>query len=115
MTIQNHEGQNGSGIADDEKLEHAGLFGRASYEESLSVGLHGRCRAGLLSLHFQKRPDANFDPPRWAAWLGSPYRDVRLTENYRGWKPDPCWYADRLGSICVPTLITVGDHDNAIV
>ena len=68
---------------------------------------------GYFPYLFQNRPDANFDPASMSNMAWDVYREMSgshgefvIDGNLKSVE-----YADRLSSIKVPTLITVGDHD----
>jgi len=99
-----------------ERLERAGLFGKGKdyeknrYPAEYMVAAWGE---GYFPYLYQRRPDPNYDPIGNGVMSWDLYRamwgshgefvvDGNLTS---------VEYADRLGTIAVPTLITVGDHD----
>jgi proline iminopeptidase len=99
-----------------EGLEKQGLFGRGKdyeknrYPAEYMVAAWGD---GYFPYLYGRRPDPNFDPAGMGAMSWDLYRtmwgshgefviDGNLTS---------VEYTDRLGSLKVPTLITVGDHD----
>jgi proline iminopeptidase len=99
-----------------ERLERAGLFGHGKeyeknrYPAEYMVAAWGE---GYFPYLYQRRPDPNYDPIGDGVGSWDLYRmmwgshgefvvDGNLTS---------VEYADRLGTIAVPTLITVGDHD----
>jgi pimeloyl-ACP methyl ester carboxylesterase len=99
-----------------ERLERAGLFGHGKdfeknrYPAEYMVAAWGE---GYFPYLYQRRPDPNYDPVANGVMSWDLYRtmwgshgefvvDGNLTS---------VEYADRLGTIAVPTLITVGDHD----
>jgi proline iminopeptidase len=99
-----------------DKLEAAGLYGHGKdyeknrYPSEYMVAAWGE---GYFPYLYQNRPDANFDPNAsgnmaWDVYLemwgshGEFVIDGNLTS---------VEYADRLPAVKVPTLITVGDHD----
>jgi len=67
---------------------------------------------GYFPYLYQKRPDGNFDPTQTGNMAWDVYREMwgRMV-SCRGWHLTCVEYADRLSTIKVPTLITVGDHD----
>jgi len=99
-----------------EKMEKAGLFGKGKdfeknrYTEDYMVAAWGE---GYFPYLYGRHPDPNFDP----AGMGSMSWDLYRTmwgssgEFVVDGNLTAVEYADRLGSIHVPTLITVGDHD----
>ena len=99
-----------------DRLEKQGLFGQGKdyeknrYPAEYMVAAWGD---GYFPYLYGRRPDPNFDPAGMGAMSWDLYRtmwgshgefviDGNLTS---------VEYTDRLGSIKVPTLITVGDHD----
>ena len=99
-----------------ERLEHAGLFGHGKdyeknrYASDYMVAAWGE---GYFPYLYQKRPDANFDPSQMGNMAWDVYREMWGShgEFVVDGNLTCVEYADRLGSIRVPTLITVGDHD----
>jgi proline iminopeptidase len=99
-----------------DKLEAAGLYSHGKdyqknrYPTDYMVAAWGE---GYFPYLYQKRPDANFDPASTGNMAWDLYREMWgshgefvIDGNLAGVE-----YADRLRSIKVPTLITVGDHD----
>lgn len=99
-----------------DSLEKIGLFGhgkeyeRHRYTSEYEIAAWGE---GYFPYLYQNRPDPNYDPVASGNMSWDLYRtmwgssgefviDGNLTE---------VEYTDRLSSITVPTLITVGDHD----
>ena len=99
-----------------EALEKAGLYGhgkdyeRNRYAEDYMKAAWGE---GYFPYLYRRRPDPNYEPTDTGGLSWDLYRtmwgshgefliDGNLTS---------VEYADRLGSLHVPTLITVGDHD----
>jgi proline-specific peptidase len=99
-----------------EKMERAGLFGHGKdyeknrYSSEYMVAAWGE---GYFPYLYQRHPDPNFDPIAFGMTSWELYRtmwgsngefviDGNLTS---------VEYADRIGSILIPTLIAVGDHD----
>ncbi len=99
-----------------QEQEKAGLFGKGKayqrnrYTDSYMIAAWGE---GYFPYLYQKRPDANYDPVSNGIMSWDLYRamwgshgefviDGNLTS---------VEYSDKLASIHVPTLITVGDHD----
>jgi len=68
---------------------------------------------GYFPYLFQKRPDANFDPAGMGNMAWDLYREMWGShgEFVVDGNLTSVEYAGQLGSIRVPTLITVGDHD----
>lgn len=97
-------------------LEKQGLFGHGKEYEKNRYPADYMAAAwgdGYFPYLYGRRPDPNFDPAAMGAMSWDLYRtmwgshgefviDGNLTS---------VEYTDRLGSIKVPTLITVGDHD----
>jgi proline-specific peptidase len=101
-----------------EGLEKRGLFGqgkpyeRNRYPNEYMVAAWGE---GYFPYLYRGRPDPNFDPLDSGRMSWDLYREMWGTNgefvidgNLRSVE-----YADRLGAIKVPTLITVGDHDES--
>jgi proline iminopeptidase len=99
-----------------DKLEQAGLFGHGKpfeknrYPSEYMVAAWGE---GYFPYLYQTRPDANFDPTQTGNMSWDLYREMWgshgefvVDGNLAGVE-----YAGQLPSIKVPTLITVGDHD----
>lgn len=67
---------------------------------------------GYFPYLYQKRPDPSWDPVSWSfAWdvyyeMWGMHGEFVIDGNLKSVE-----YGDRLSSIKVPTLITVGDHD----
>jgi proline iminopeptidase len=99
-----------------DKLEQAGLFGRGKdfeknrYPSEYVIAAWGE---GYFPYLYQKRPDANFDPNQVGNIAWDVYREMWGShgEFVVDGNLTCVEYADRLPSIRVPTLITVGDHD----
>jgi len=99
-----------------DKLEQAGLYGKGKdyeknrYPSEYMVAAWGE---GYFPYLFQKRPDANFDPNGMGNMAWDLYREMWGShgEFVVDGNLASVEYASRLGSIKVPTLITVGDHD----
>lgn len=98
-----------------EKMEKAGLFGHGKdYEKNRYTAeyMQAAWGEGYFPYLYQKRPDPNYDPgPAGTSW--TLYRE--MWGSHGEFVVDgnlvSVEYSDRLGSITVPTLITVGDHD----
>jgi proline iminopeptidase len=98
------------------KMEADGLFGKGkAYEQGryTSDYMTAAWGEGYFPYLFQRRPDANFDPASMGNTAWDLYREMWgshgefiIDGNLKSVE-----YADRLPSIKVPTLITVGDHD----
>jgi len=99
-----------------DSMENVGLFGhgkeyeRHRYTSEYAIAAWGE---GYFPYLYQNRPDPNYDPVAAGNMSWDLYRtmwgsngefviDGNLTE---------VEYGDRLSSITIPTLITVGDHD----
>lgn len=99
-----------------EKFEQAGLFGqgkvyeRNRYPSDYMVAAWGE---GYFPYLYQKRPDANLDPNQMGNMAWDVYREMWGShgEFVVDGNMTCVEYADRLSTIKVPTLITVGDHD----
>jgi proline iminopeptidase len=98
------------------KFEAAGLFGHGKiyeknrYPSEYMIAAWGE---GYFPYLFQKRPDANYDPIASGNFAWDVYREMWGShgEFVIDGNLTCVEYADRLPSIKVPTLITVGDHD----
>jgi len=98
------------------KLEQAGLFGHGKdyeknrYQPDYMVAAWGE---GYFPYLYQRRPDPNYDPIQSGISAWDLYR--QMWGSHGEFVIDgnlvSVEYADRLPSIQVPTLITVGDHD----
>ncbi len=68
---------------------------------------------GYFPYLYQNRPDPNFDPAGMGAMSWDLYREMWGShgEFIVDGNLKSVEYADRLSSLHVPTLITVGDHD----
>ena len=99
-----------------EKMERAGLFGHGKeyenrrYTSDYMIAAWGE---GYFPYLYQNRPDPNYDPiesgnTAWDVYLEmwGAHGEYVIDGNLKSVE-----YADRLSSIKVPTLITVGDHD----
>jgi len=99
-----------------DKLEAAGLYGHGKdyeknrYPSEYMVAAWGE---GYFPHLFQQRPDANFDPNTFGSFAWDVYREMWGShgEFVVDGNMISVEYADRLPTIKVPTLITVGDHD----
>jgi proline iminopeptidase len=99
-----------------DKFEAAGLFGHGKpfeqnrYPSDYMTAAWGE---GYFPYLYQKRPDANFDPVGTGNMAWDVYREMWGTngEFVIDGNLASVEYAERLSSIKVPTLITVGDHD----
>jgi len=103
-------------LARIEKMEKAGLYGHGKeyeknrYSQEYMIAAWGE---GYFPYLYQKRPDANYDPAANGSMAWDLYREM--------WGPHGEFvidgnlasveYEDRLPTIKVPTLITVGDRD----
>jgi proline iminopeptidase len=99
-----------------EKLEAAGLYGHGKdyeknrYPSEYMVAAWGE---GYFPYLYGNRPDPNFDPNAFGIIAWDVYREMWGShgEFVVDGNLASVEYADRLPSIKVPTLITVGDHD----
>ena len=99
-----------------EKMEQAGLFGHGKdfeknrYSADYMIAAWGE---GYFPYLYGRRPDPGFDPAGMGAMSWDLYRTMwgSSGEFVVDGNLVSVEYADRLGSIHVPTLITVGDHD----
>jgi len=99
-----------------DKLEAAGLYGHGKdyeknrYPSEYMVAAWGE---GYFPYIFQKRPNANYDPTSEGNMAWDVYREMWGShgEFVIDGNLASVEYAGRLPSIKVPTLITVGDHD----
>jgi proline iminopeptidase len=99
-----------------EALEKAGLYGNGKdfeqnrYAEAYMVAAWGE---GYFPYLYRRHPDPNFAPAASGAMSWDLYREMWGShgEFVVDGNLASVEYADRLGSIRVPTLITVGDHD----
>ncbi len=99
-----------------EGMEKAGLFGQGKdYQKGryTSEYMTAAWGGGYFPYLYQNRPDANFDPVANGIMAWDLYREMWgshgefvIDGNLKSVE-----YGDRLPSIKVPTLITVGDHD----
>jgi proline iminopeptidase len=99
-----------------DKLEQVGLFGQGkAYEKNRypSAYMVAAWGEGYFPYLFQKRPDPNFDPSGMGNMAWDVYREMWGShgEFVVDGNLTSVEYAGRLSSIKVPTLITVGDHD----
>jgi proline iminopeptidase len=101
-----------------DKMEKAGLYGHGKdyeknrYSSEYMVAAWGE---GYFPYLYQKRPDANYDPAANGAMAWDLYREMWGShgEFLIDGNLASVEYEDRLASIKVPTLITVGDHDES--
>jgi proline iminopeptidase len=99
-----------------QKMEKAGLFGHGKdyeknrYTSDYMIAAWGE---GYYPYLYQKRPDPNYDPMAAGNTSWALYREMWGShgEYIVDGNLVSVEYTDRLGSITVPTLITVGDHD----
>jgi proline iminopeptidase len=99
-----------------DSLEQAGLFGRgkiferARYPDEYMTASWGE---GYFPYLYGRRPDPNFDPLAAGIMSWELYRTMWGShgEFVIDGNLVSVEYEDRLGSISVPTLVTVGDHD----
>jgi proline iminopeptidase len=103
-------------LARIEKMEKEGLYGQGKdyekgrYTSEYMVAAWGE---GYFPYLYQNHPDANYDPVANGLMAWDVYREMWgsdgefvINGNLKSVE-----YADRLSTITVPTLITVGDHD----
>ncbi len=99
-----------------ERMEAAGLFGkgriyeRERYRSDYMIAAWGE---GYFPYLYHRRPDPNYDPVANGVMSWDLYREMWGShgEFVIDGNLASVEYADRLPSIRVPTLITVGDHD----
>jgi proline iminopeptidase len=99
-----------------DKLEAAGLYGHGKdyeknrYTNEYMIAAWGE---GYFPYLYQNRPDANYDPIKGGDMSWDLYREMWGShgEFVVDGNLASVEYADRLKTITVPTLITVGDHD----
>ena len=99
-----------------EALEKAGLYGKGKvyernrYPNDYMVAAWGEAYFPYL---YQRRPDPNYDPTASGIMSWDLYREMwgSSGEFIIDGNLKSVEYGDRLHSITVPTLITVGDHD----
>ncbi len=99
-----------------EKLEQAGLFGRGQdwekgrYPAEYMLAAWGE---GYFPYVYRRRPNPNEDPLANGVMAWDLYREMWGShgEFVIDGNLGSVEYADRLGSLRVPTLIVVGDHD----
>jgi proline iminopeptidase len=99
-----------------DKMEKAGLYGHGKpYEQGryTSDYMIAAWGDGYFPYLYQNRPDPNFDPAGMGAMSWDLYREMWGShgEFIVDGNLKSVEYADRLSSLHVPTLITVGDHD----
>jgi proline iminopeptidase len=101
-----------------EALEKAGLYGHGKdfeknrYPTPYMVAAWGE---GYFPYLYQRHPDANYDPADTGGLSWDLYREMWGShgEFVIDGNLASVEYADRLASLHVPTLITVGDHDES--
>jgi len=101
-----------------DKAEAAGLFGHGKdyeknrYTNDYMIAAWGE---GYFPYLYQNRPDPNYDPVENGNTSWDLYREMWGShgEFVVDGNLSSVEYADRLGTIKVPTLITVGDHDES--
>jgi proline iminopeptidase len=98
-----------------QNMEKAGLFGHGKdYEKNRYTAeyMQAAWGEGYFPYLYQKRPDPNYEPS-FAGTSWTLYRE--MWGSHGEFVVDgnlvSVEYGDRLGSLTVPTLITVGDHD----
>jgi len=98
-----------------EKMEKEGLYGHGKdYEKNRYTNeyMQAAWGEGYFPYLYRKRPDPNYDPgfagTSWALYreMWGSHGEFVIDGNLVSVE-----YSDRLGTITVPTLITVGDHD----
>jgi proline iminopeptidase len=99
-----------------DKLETTGLFGHGKpYEQNRYTTdyMTAAWGEGYFPYLYQKHPDPNFDPAAMGNTSWDLYREMWGShgEFVVDGNLASVEYADRLSAIKVPTLITVGDHD----
>jgi proline iminopeptidase len=97
-------------------LEKAGLFGKGKdYEKNRYPNdyMVAAWAEGYFPYLYQRRPDANYDPIANGNMSWDLYREMWGSngEYIIDGNLKSVEYAERLNTIKVPTLITVGDHD----
>jgi len=97
-------------------LEKQGLFGHGKDYEKNRYPAEYMAAAwgdGYFPFLYGRKPDPNFDPAAMGAMSWDLYREMWGShgEFVIDGNLTSVEYTDRLGSIKVPTLITVGDHD----
>jgi proline iminopeptidase len=101
-----------------EAFEKAGLFGHGKdfeknrYPSGYAVAAWGE---GYFPYLYQKHPDPGYDPADMSGMSWDLYRTMWGShgEYVIDGNLTSVEYAERLGSLHVPTLITVGDHDES--
>ncbi len=101
-----------------DKMEAEGLFGhgkayqRNRYTNDYMIAAWGE---GYFPYLYQNHPDANYDPVANGNMSWDLYREMWGShgEFVVDGNLASAEYADRLGTIKVPTLVTVGDHDES--
>ncbi|MBZ5637601.1 MAG: proline iminopeptidase-family hydrolase [Acidobacteriia bacterium] len=101
-----------------DRLEAEGLYGHGKdYEKNryTSEYMIAAWGEGYFPYLYQNRPDPNFEPTQTGNNAWDLYREMWGShgEFVIDGNLVSVEYADRLGSIKVPTLITVGDHDES--
>jgi proline iminopeptidase len=97
-------------------MEKDGLFGHGKEWEKnryTSDYMSAAWGEGYFPYLYQRRPDANYDPPAAGQMSWDLYREMWGShgEFVIDGNLASVEYGDRLSSIRVPTLITAGDHD----
>ena len=99
-----------------EAMEKAGLYGHGeAYEKNRYTQDYMKAAwgEGYFPYLYRKHPDPNYDPTATGGMSWDLYRE--MWGSHGEYVVDgnlvSVEYADRLGAIKVPTLITVGDHD----
>jgi len=99
-----------------EAMEKAGLYGHGKdFEKNRysAAYMDAAWGEGYFPYLYQRRPDANYDPAGAGEMSWDLYREMWGSngEFVVDGNLASVEYADRLGSLRMPTLITVGDHD----
>lgn len=103
-------------LASIEKMEKNGLYGHGKAFEKNRYTAEYMTAAwgeGYFPYLYRNRPDANYDPVSNGIMAWDVYREMWGSngEYVIDGNLKSVEYADRLSAITVPTLITVGDHD----
>jgi len=101
-----------------EAMEKAGLYGHGKdYEKNRYTDEYAKAAwgEGYFPYLYRRHPDPNYDPADMSGTSWELYRTMWGShgEYVIDGNLTSVEYADRLGSIHVPTLITVGDHDES--
>jgi proline iminopeptidase len=101
-----------------EKMEKGGLYGKGKpYEQGRYSGdyMTAAWAEGYFPYLYQSRPDANYDPSPGPMMGWEVYREMwgSTGEYVVDGNLGSLDYTEKLKSVRVPTLITVGDHDES--